>query len=264
MTDAQLVTLERCPPFIHIRINRPECRNAVNRPTAEALADAFRQFEQDDELAVAILSGTGEHFCAGADLQAVASGETDKMNRLETDGDGPMGPSRMQLSKPVIAAVSGYCVAGGLELALWCDLRIADDSAVFGVFCRRFGVPLIDGGTVRLPRLIGMSRALDMILTGRPVAADEALQFGLANRVVPKASLIETAEAMARQIAAFPQQCLRNDRASVWQQWQYDESGALANEFRLGLQTLASGETVSGAGRFRSGEGRHGQFDDTP
>lgn len=264
MTDAQLVTLERCPPFIHIRINRPECRNAVNRPTAEALADAFRQFEQDDELAVAILSGTGEHFCAGADLQAVASGETDKMNRLETDGDGPMGPSRMQLTKPVIAAISGYCVAGGLELALWCDLRIADDSAVFGVFCRRFGVPLIDGGTVRLPRLIGMSRALDMILTGRPVAADEALQFGLANRVVPKASLIETAEAMARQIAAFPQQCLRNDRASVWQQWQYDESEALANEFRLGLQTLASGETVSGAGRFRSGEGRHGQFDGTP
>jgi enoyl-CoA hydratase len=192
----------------------------------------------------------------------VASGEPEKMNRIETDGDGPMGPSRMQLSKPVIAAVSGYCVAGGLELALWCDLRIADDSAVFGVFCRRFGVPLIDGGTVRLPRLIGMSRALDMILTGRPVAADEALQFGLANRVVAQGSLIATAEALARQIAAFPQQCLRNDRASVWQQWQYDEPEALANEFRLGLQTLASGETISGAGRFRSGEGRHGQFDD--
>lgn len=262
MTDTRPVIIERLPPFVHIRINRPACRNAVNRQTADALADAFRQFEQDDELAVAILSGTGEHFCAGADLAAVASGDTEKMNRLEVEGDGPMGPSRMQLSKPVIAAVSGYCVAGGLELALWCDLRIADDSAVFGVFCRRFGVPLIDGGTVRLPRLIGMSRALDMILTGRPVAADEALQFGLANRVVPKDTLVETAEAMARQIAAFPQQCLRNDRASVWQQWQFDEAGALANEFRLGLQTLASGETVSGAGRFSSGQGRHGQFDD--
>jgi enoyl-CoA hydratase len=262
MTDAHPVTIERLPPFVHIRINRPACRNAVNRQTADALADAFRQFEQDDELAVAILSGAGRHICAGAALEAVASGETEKMNRLEIEGDGPMGPSRMQLSKPVIAAVSGYCVAGGLELALWCDLRIADDSAVFGVFCRRFGVPLIDGGTVRLPRLIGMSRALDMILTGRPVAADEALQFGLANRVVPNGTLLETAEAMARQIAAFPQQCLRNDRASVWQQWQFDEAEALANEFRLGLQTLASGETASGAGRFSSGAGRHGRFDD--
>lgn len=260
MTGNALVLVERAPPLVHIRINRPACRNAVNRPTADALADAFRAFEQDDALAVAILSGCGDHFCAGADLAAVASGEPDAMNRLERDGDGPMGPSRMQLSKPVIAAVSGYCVAGGLELALWCDLRIADDSAVFGVFCRRFGVPLIDGGTVRLPRLIGMSRALDMILTGRPVDAQEALQFGLANRVVARDALMDTAEALARQLAAFPQQCLRNDRASAYQQWQYDEADALANEFRLGLVTLATGETVHGASRFRDGKGRHGDF----
>lgn len=260
MPGNALVLVERAPPLVHIRINRPACRNAVNRPTADALAEAFRAFEQDDALAVAILSGSGDHFCAGADLAAVASGDTDTMNRLERDGDGPMGPSRMQLSKPVIAAVSGYCVAGGLELALWCDLRIADDSAVFGVFCRRFGVPLIDGGTVRLPRLIGMSRALDMILTGRPVDAQEALQFGLANRVVARDALMDTAEALARQLAAFPQHCLRNDRASAYQQWQHDEADALANEFRLGLATLATGETVHGASRFRDGKGRHGDF----
>lgn len=260
MPGNALVLVERAPPLVHIRINRPACRNAVNRPTADALAEAFRAFEQDDALAVAILCGSGDHFCAGADLAAVASGDADTMNRLEHDGDGPMGPSRMQLSKPVIAAVSGYCVAGGLELALWCDLRIADDSAVFGVFCRRFGVPLIDGGTVRLPRLIGMSRALDMILTGRPVDAQEALQFGLANRVVARDALMDTAEALARQLAAFPQHCLRNDRASAYQQWQHDEADALANEFRLGLATLATGETVHGASRFRDGKGRHGDF----
>ncbi|MFN3714322.1 MAG: crotonase/enoyl-CoA hydratase family protein [Alcanivoracaceae bacterium] len=257
---APLVLIDRQPPLVRITINRPEARNAVNGPTALALADAFRAFEADEELSVAILSGTGEHFCAGADLKAVASGSG--ANRIAEDGDGPMGPTRMQLSKPVIAAVSGYCVAGGIELAAWCDLRVADDSAVFGVFCRRFGVPLIDGGTVRLPRLIGMSRALDLILTGRPVDAQEALQMGLANRVVAVGELAAAAEALALQLAAFPQQCLRGDRQSVWQQWGMDEADAISNEFRHGLATLQSGETVSGASRFRDGVGRHGDFSD--
>lgn len=251
------VRLQRRPPLLIVTIHRPAQRNAVDGPAAQALADAFRAFEADDELKVAILAG-GEHFCAGADLKAVA-GRT-QANRIETDGDGPMGPTRLQLSKPVIAAVSGYCVAGGLELALWCDLRVADDSAVFGVFCRRFGVPLIDGGTVRLPRLIGHSRAMDLILTGRPVAADEALQIGLANRVVPKGQALATAEALALQIAAFPQTCLRNDRRSACEQWGLDEGTAIANEFRHGLATLHSGETLAGAGRFTSGVGRHGDF----
>lgn len=252
------VLIERRPPLVYITINRPEVRNAVNGATAAALADAFRQFDQDDELSVAILSGAGEHFCAGADLKAVASGNGG--NRMATDGDGPMGPTRMQLSKPVIAAVSGYCVAGGIELAAWCDLRVADQSAVFGVFCRRFGVPLIDGGTVRLPRLIGMSRAMDMILTGRPVAAEEALQMGLANRLVATGSALEAAEQLALQLAAFPQQCMRGDRLSAYQQWGFDESEAMSNEFKHGLATLQSGETLSGAGRFTDGVGRHGDF----
>src|SRR5688572_13158181 len=208
-----VISLRR-PPLVHVRINRPEARNAVDRPTAEALAAAFRAFEDDTELRVAVLSGTGGHFCAGADLKAVA-GDPARMNRLEAGGDGPMGPTRMQLSKPVIAAVSGYCVAGGLELALWCDLRVADETAVFGVFCRRFGVPLIDGGTVRLPRLIGQGRALDMILTGRGVAAREALEFGLVNRLAARAQLEREAEELALQIASHPQTCMRNDRASA-------------------------------------------------
>jgi enoyl-CoA hydratase len=254
------VETARTPPLFHVRINRPESRNAVDRPTAEALAAAFREFEADAELRVALLSGAGGHFCAGADLKAVA-GDAARRNRLDPAGDGPMGPTRMQLSKPVIAVVSGYCVAGGLELALWCDLRIADETAKFGVFCRRFGVPLIDGGTFRLPRLIGMSRALDLILTGRAVGAAEALAFGLANRVVPAAELTAQAEQLARQIAAFPQACLRNDRASAYQQWGLDNAGALANEFRLGLDTLASGEAAAGAGRFGRGAGRHGATD---
>ena len=253
-----VVLIERRPPLLHIRINRPEVRNAVDGATAAALAEAFRQFEQDEALSVAILSGNGEHFCAGADLKAVASGNGG--NRIATDGDGPMGPTRMQLSKPVIAAVSGYCVAGGIELAAWCDLRVADESAVFGVFCRRFGVPLIDGGSVRLPRLIGMSRAMDLILTGRPVNADEALQMGLANRVVAAGKAVEAAEQLALQLADFPQQCLRGDRQSAYQQWGLDEADAIANEFRHGLATLQSGETLSGAGRFRDGIGRHGDF----
>lgn len=259
------VLTERRPPLLFVTLNRPEARNAVDGPTAAALAAAFLQFEGDAELHVAILSGAGGHFCAGADLKAVASGEPGRSNRLAPPDDsafdeGPMGPTRFQLTKPVIAAISGYCVAGGLELALWCDLRVADDSAVFGVYCRRFGVPLIDGGTVRLPRAIGMSRALDLILTGRAVDASEALQIGLANRLVKKEALLTEAEQLALQIAAFPQACLRGDRRSAYEQWGQDEHGALHNEFSHGLRTLQSGETLAGAGRFAGGNGRHGKF----
>lgn len=253
------VLLERRPPLLLVTINRPAARNAVDGPTAAALAEAFRAFEADAGLSVAILTGAGEHFCAGADLKAVAT-DPARANRIAPDGDGPMGPTRLQLSKPVIAAVSGYCVAGGLELALWCDLRVADDTAVFGVFCRRFGVPLIDGGTVRLPRAIGMSRALDLILTGRAVDAAEALQIGLANRVVAPADLLAEAETLARQIAAFPQACMRGDRLSAHAQWGLAEDEALRQEFAHGLATLQSGETVAGATRFASGGGRHGDF----
>ena len=253
-----LLKLRREPPIAVFSLNRPPARNAVNRPLAQALADAFRAFDVDDDLCVAILAGEGEHFCAGADLKAVAGGDAGKVNRLQAGGDGPMGPTRMQLGKPVIAAISGYCVAGGLELALWCDLRIADETAVFGVFCRRFGVPLIDGGTVRLPRLIGHSRAMDMILTGRAVDAQEALGFGLINRLVARESLHAEAEKLALQIAAFPQLCLRNDRRSAYAQWGLDEAAAMANEFVLGSETFASGESVQGAGRFSRGTGRHG------
>ncbi|WP_111655419.1 crotonase/enoyl-CoA hydratase family protein [Isoalcanivorax indicus] len=256
--DAPLVLIERQTPLMLITLNRPAARNAVNGPAAAALAAAFREFDADDSLAVAVLTGAGGHFCAGADLKAVASG--DQSNRLEPEGDGPMGPSRMALGKPVIAAVEGFCVAGGLELALWCDLRVAAETATFGVFCRRFGVPLIDGGTVRLPRLIGMSRAMDLILTGRPVAAQEALQIGLANRVVPAGEALAAACELAREIAAFPQTCLRGDRRSALEQWGLDEPAALENEFRHGLTTLSSGETVAGAGRFSTGQGRHGDF----
>jgi enoyl-CoA hydratase len=247
--NAALVTLDRQPPLVIVRINRPEARNAVDGPTAAALATAFRDFDADAELSVAILTGAGEHFCAGADLKAI-SADPARSNRVSTDGDGPMGPTRMQLGKPVIAAVSGYCVAGGLELALWCDLRVADESAVFGVFCRRFGVPLVDGGTVRLPRAIGMSRALDLILTGRPVAAEEALQMGLANRVVKRGELLEAARELALQLAAFPQACLRSDRRSAYEQWGMNESAAVQNEFEHGLGTLRTGESVVGATRF--------------
>jgi enoyl-CoA hydratase len=252
--------VERQGPLLTVTINRPEVRNAVDGPTALALAQAFRDFDGDDALKVAILTGEGAHFCAGADLRAVASGEAGRANRIAADGDGPMGPTRMQLSKPVIAAVSGYCVAGGLELACWCDLRVADETAVFGVFCRRFGVPLIDGGTVRLPRLVGQSRALDMILTGRAVVAHEALQMGLVNRIARPGKALEAAQQLALEIAAFPQTCMRHDRRSALEQWGLDESQALANEFRHGLQTLQSGETLAGAGKFSEGAGRHGKF----
>ena len=241
-----------------ITIDRPDRRNAVDGPTAEKLADAFRRFDADEMLSVAILTGSGGTFCAGADLKAVSTGKG--RNRVEETGDGPMGPSRMRLGKPVIAAVEGHAVAGGLELALWCDLRVMADDAVFGVYCRRFGVPLIDGGTIRLPRLIGQSRALDMILTGRAVEADEALQIGLANRTCAPGKAQETALELAEQIASFPQLCLRHDRQSVLEQWSLNEAGALLNETRLGLQTLASGETVEGATRFTQGQGRHGRF----
>ena len=260
MSEAS-VLVERQPPLLVVTIHRPQVRNAVDGPTAAALAAAFRDFEADPELRVAILTGAGDSFCAGADLKAVKSGDPARMNRIDTVGDGPMGPSRMALSKPVIAAVSGHAVAGGLELACWCDLRVADETAVFGVFCRRFGVPLIDGGTLRLPRLIGMSRALDLILTGRAVDATEALQIGLANRLVPAGQALAAARALALQLAAFPQQCLRGDRRSAYEQWGLDEPAALANEFRHGLATLRSGETLTGAARFTDGAGRHGRFD---
>jgi enoyl-CoA hydratase len=254
------VTTERSGPVFTVTLERPGARNAVDRPTADALAEAFRAFEADDEAAVAVLWGAGGTFCAGADLKAVAEGGA-RTNRMETEGDGPMGPSRMRLSKPVIAAIEGHAVAGGLELACWCDLRVAAEDAVLGVFCRRFGVPLIDGGTVRLPRLIGESRALDLILTGRPVAADEAERMGLVNRVVPAGRAREEAEALAAHLAEFPQRCLREDRASVLEQWSLDETAALANEFRHGMKVVESGETVSGAGAFSNGEGRGGSFD---
>lgn len=241
-----------------VTIDRPERRNAVDGPTAQALADAFRRFDADDGADVAILTGAGGTFCAGADLKAIAGGTP---NRTEPDGDGPMGPSRMMLSKPVIAAVEGHAVAGGLELALWCDMRVAATDAIFGVFCRRFGVPLIDGGTVRLPRLIGQSRAMDMILTGRPVCAEEALSMGLANRLAEPGKALDAALQLAREIAAFPQACMRNDRMSALTQWSLSEGEALAAEFALGLKTLQSGETVDGATRFSRGEGRGGRFD---
>ena len=255
----QTVTVEQDGALHLIRLERPDARNAVDGPTAGALAAAFRAFEDDDQARVAILCGAGDHFCAGADLKAVASGEG--RNRLSPEGDGPMGPTRMRLTKPVIAAVSGYCVAGGLELAAWCDLRVADETAVFGVFCRRFGVPLIDGGTVRLPRLIGQSHAMDMILTGRAVAADEALRMGLANRVVPMGEAVAKARELAEQMAGHPWSCLQGDRLSALEQWRMDEPEAIANEFRHGQHTLSSGETVSGAARFRDGQGRHGGSD---
>jgi len=260
------VLVERDGVVWTITIHRPEVRNAVDGPTAHALAAAFREFDADEQACVAVLTGAAGQFCAGADLKAVAGGFGDGSRAnplaLEMNADGPMGPTRLRLSKPVVAAVEGHAVAGGLELALWCDLRVASSTAVFGVYCRRFGVPLIDGGTVRLPRLIGDSRALDLILTGRAVAADEALMLGLANRVVPAGEALSAAHALARQIAAFPQQCMRNDRASVMAQHGLPMVEALAHEFALGLETLQSGETVSGAQRFADGVGRHGEFTD--
>ncbi|GGX76188.1 crotonase/enoyl-CoA hydratase family protein [Streptomyces anandii] len=236
-------------------LSRPEARNAVDGPTAAELADAFRSFEADDGARVAVLWGEGGTFCAGADLKAIGTG---RGNRVAEEGDGPMGPTRLRLSKPVIAAVAGHAVAGGLELALWCDLRVAEEDAVFGVFCRRWGVPLIDGGTVRLPRLIGTGRALDMILTGRAVPAGEAYGMGLVNRVVPRGRARAEAEELAAAIAGFPQACLRSDRASVLDQEGLEEEAAMRGEIRHGMGVLA--ESLEGAARFASGAGRHGSF----
>lgn len=249
------VRVERQGHVTTVVLSRPEVRNAVDGPTAAELAAAFREFEADDGARVAVLWGEGGTFCAGADLKAMG---TERGNRVAEDGDGPMGPTRLRLSKPVIAAISGHAVAGGLELALWCDLRVAEEDAVFGVFCRRWGVPLIDGGTVRLPRLIGTSRAMDLILTGRPVPAAEAHAIGLANRVVPVGRARAEAEELAAALAAFPQECLRSDRASVLDQEGLDEEAAMRGELRHGTDVLARG--MEGAARFAAGAGRHGSF----
>jgi enoyl-CoA hydratase len=248
------VRIERSGPVTTVILHRPQARNAVDGPTAEALADAFREFDADPDAAVAVLWGDGGTFCAGADLKAVG---TERSNQVTEDGDGPMGPTRMRLSKPVIAAVSGFAVAGGLELALWCDMRVAEQDSTFGVFCRRWGVPLIDGGTIRLPRIVGTGRAMDMVLTGRAVAADEALQIGLVNRVVPTGEARSAAEQLAAELAALPQSCLRSDRMSMLEQDGMDEETALHNEYRHGLTALANG-ALDGAQRFAAGAGRHG------
>ncbi len=249
------VRVERRGPVTTVVLDRPLLRNAVDGETAGALADAFRAFEADATARVAVLFGAGGTFCAGADLKAIAAG---RPNRVAADGDGPMGPTRLRLSKPVIAAIAGHAVAGGLELALFCDLRVAEEDAVLGVFCRRFGVPLIDGGTVRLPRLIGLSRALDLILTGRPVGAPEALAMGLVNRVVARGKALEAAEALAAEIAAFPQACLRGDRLAAIEGLEIPFERAMENELRHGVEALESGEAFDGARHFESGEGRHG------
>ncbi|MBC6457321.1 crotonase/enoyl-CoA hydratase family protein [Actinomadura sp. HBU206391] len=249
------VRIEKNGPVTTVILSRPDVRNAVDGPTARALARAFEEFDGDSGASVAVLWGEGGTFCAGADLKAL---DTDRGNQVTDDGDGPMGPTRIRLSKPVIAAISGHAVAGGLELALWCDLRVAEEDAVFGVFCRRWGVPLIDGGTVRLPRLIGESRAMDLILTGRPVDAREAHDIGLANRIVPVGQAREAAERLAADLARFPQTCMRGDRMSVLEQHGLAEEVAMAGELRHGKGALA--EAVDGAARFAAGAGRHGDF----
>ena len=248
------VRVEKSGPVTTVILHRPDVRNAVDRAHAAELAEAFRGFEADESAAVAVLFGDGGNFCAGADLKAVAAGTP---NRLEPSGDAPMGPTRFLMKKPVIAAVAGFAVAGGLELACWCDLRVVEEDATFGVFCRRWGVPLIDGGTVRLPRLIGLSRALDLILTGRAVTADEALQMGLANRVVPRGQARAAAEAMARELAALPQLCLRNDRLSAYEQFGMTLPEAMDNEFKHGWTSLA--HAAEGIDKFAGGAGRGGK-----
>jgi enoyl-CoA hydratase len=252
------VRVETDGPVAIVTIDRPEVRNAVDGPTAAALAAAFRGFDADERLAVAVLTGAGGAFCAGADLKALAAQHG---NAVKDEGDGPMGPTRMLLGKPVLAAVEGHAVAGGLELALWCDLRIAAEDAVFGVYCRRFGVPLVDLGTIRLPRLIGQSRALDLILTGRGVSGEEALRMGLANRLVPRGTARAAAVQMAHDLARFPQRCLRADRLSAYEQWSLPWDEAWRNELRRGVEVIRSGETRAGAERFAGGAGRHGAPD---
>ncbi|MFI8928536.1 crotonase/enoyl-CoA hydratase family protein [Streptomyces sp. NPDC053474] len=254
------VRVERSGPVTTVVLSRPDVRNAVDRPTARALADAFRAFDADPEASVAVLWGEGGTFCAGADLKVMGTPDGNDVAEVDGAHDGPMGPTRLALTKPVIAAISGHAVAGGLELALWCDLRVAEDDAVLGVFCRRWGVPLIDGGTVRLPRIIGEGRALDLILTGRPVDAAEALGMGLVSRVVPQGTARAAAERLAAEIAAFPQTCLRHDRLSAREQHGLPEQRALAGELRHGLHALA--EAAEGAARFTAGAGRHGAFEE--
>ena len=256
MTEPLVIT-ERIGATFVVSINRPEKRNAVNRDTATALAQAFRDFEADDTAKVAVLAGEGGTFCAGADLSAMG---TDSTNRFDPEGDGPMGPSRMILAKPVIAAIDGYAVAGGLELALWCDLRVVEEDATLGVFCRRWGVPLVDGGTVRLPRIIGTGRALDLILTGRAVGAAEALSMGLVSRVVEKGQARASALALAEEIAAFPAICMRHDRLSTYEGWGLEESEAMRVEFEHGKVSVRA-EMVEAVARFVAGSGRHGSFD---
>ncbi len=254
------IRTERDGPVFTVVMDRKERRNAVDREHARALADAFRAFEADDDAKVAVLFGEHGTFCAGADLKEV-SAAAGNANLVLREGDGPMGPTRMELSKPVIAAVAGHAVAGGLELAVWCDLRVMEASATFGVFCRRWGVPLVDGGTVRLPRIVGHGRAMDLILTGRPVSAVEALRIGLADRVVPDGDARRAAEALAREIAGFPERCMRADRISALQQWNKPVPEALLAEYELGWDVIRSGETREGATRFREGAGRHGSFE---
>ena len=251
------IQVERQEPVFTVTLNRPEVRNAVDRETAELLYEAFLEFDRDERMKVAVLFGEGGHFCAGADLKAIAAG---RPNRMDPGGSAPMGPTRLFLSKPAIAAVAGHAVAGGLELACWCDLRVAEEDAVFGVFCRRWGVPLMDGGTVRLARLIGTSHALDMILTGRPVSAPEAHRMGLANEVVKNGQSKGRAQEMALFISRFPQACLRHDRMSLYEGLGMKIQDALTNEFQHGLKTVQSGGIVQGISRFNQGEGRHGQF----
>ena len=261
MSEPDAVLVERDGPVTIVSINRPHCRNAVDGLTARKLYDTFLAFDADNDASVAVFTGTNGHFCAGADLKAVAAGDVNK--KREVGGHNtiaPMGPSRLRLSKPVIAAVEGFAVAGGMELALWADMRVVADNATFGIFCRRFGVPLIDLGTVRLPRLIGHSQAMDLILTGRPVEGPEALRMGLANRLVAKGAARAEAIALAHEIARFPQTCMRADRLSALRQWDLAEEDAIANEMRGGLEVIASGETLAGATRFASGAGRHGAF----
>jgi enoyl-CoA hydratase len=255
--DAAPLRTESHGPVFAVTIDRPAVRNAIDGPTAAALASTFRAFDGDESLRVAVLTGAGSTFCAGADLSSLAP-DSDRAPRVALDGDAPLGLSRMVLGKPVIAAIEGHAVAGGLELALWCDLRVAAEDAVLGVFCRRFGVPLMDGGTIRLPRLIGHGRALDMILTGRGVAGPEALAIGLVDRLVPPGEALSAAVALAHELAALPQTCMRSDRLSLYEQWSLDTESALHNESRRGLDVINSGETLAGAQQFRAGAGRHG------
>jgi enoyl-CoA hydratase len=269
MSDSPAVRVERDGPVTTVVLSRPDVRNAVDGPTATALADAFLEFERDEEAQVAVFFGEHGTFCAGADLKAISDRRGNRVERPLTGpewsplaSNGPVGPSRMLLSKPVIAAVAGHAVAGGLELSLWCDMRVVEENAIFGVYCRRWGVPLVDGGTIRLPRIVGHGRAMDMILTGRGVDAQEALAMGLANRVVPVGRAREEAEALARDIARFPQICLRADRRSAYEQWSLPLDEALANEYDCGIAAIQAGETAKGAARFASGHGRGGSFDD--